>query len=103
MKKREFLLTVLSSLVLMPIAVYILGCNKQESEGNDSGSSLPKLRTDDPAAQVQGYVHDASKADVAKFPKRQGPEGAKQFCNTCNFYTATSDPKWGLCSIFPKN
>lgn len=53
-----------------------------------------------------GYVHDATKTDVAKFTKRASPEGAKQFCNNCMFYSnggqklAGKEGEWGGCILF---
>jgi hypothetical protein len=61
-----------------------------------------------PAAAALGYVADASKADTNKFPKRKGPDGAKQFCHTCIFYTqgglkaASKEGEYGKCTIFPQ-
>ena len=33
-------------------------------------SEAAKVAEDDPVGQALGYVHDATKADVAKFPKK---------------------------------
>ena len=61
-----------------------------------------------PAAVALGYTHDASKVDTAKFPKRKGPEGEKQFCDNCIFYTQGGlkvtgrEGDFGKCTIFPQ-
>ena len=59
-----------------------------------------KITLDNPMAVALGYVHDATATDVAKFPKRAGAEGAKQFCDNCSQYKPTEDG-WGTCAIFP--
>jgi hypothetical protein len=59
-----------------------------------------KITLDNPMAKALGYVHDASATDVAKFPKRAGAEGAKQFCDNCSQYVVTEEG-WGTCAIFP--
>ncbi len=46
----------------------------------------------DPVATALGFATDATKVDKKKFPKRAGPEGAKQFCWNCALYQA-KDPK----------
>ena len=47
-----------------------------------------------------GYKIDASAVDTAKFPKRAGEEGAKQFCNNCALYAGTAEDDVAPCSIF---
>jgi hypothetical protein len=54
----------------------------------------------EPLAQAMGYVVDASKTDTAKFPKRAGEEGAKQFCHNCALYGGAADAEQAPCSIF---
>lgn len=54
----------------------------------------------EPLAQAMGYVTDATKADTAKFPKRAGEAGAKQFCNNCALYAGEADSASAPCSIF---
>ncbi len=58
------------------------------------------LAEDDPAAAALGYKEDATKVDTSKFPKRAGPEGAKQFCENCQLYRA-DEGNWGYCDVFP--
>ncbi len=58
-----------------------------------------KVTEDDPTAVALGYLHDASKVDTAKWAKRAGDAGAKQFCNNCALYVDQGDG-WGACSIF---
>lgn len=58
-------------------------------------------------AAALGYKHDATKVDTTKFPKRATPEGQKQFCENCTFYSeggqkvAGHEGNWGKCTIFP--
>ena len=65
----------------------------------DPGPMSPK----DPMAVQLGYVEDASKVDKKKWPKRDGPEGAKQYCYNCMFYQTKEDAKKSKsapCQIF---
>lgn len=55
---------------------------------------------DEPLAQAMGYVTDATTVDTAKFPKRAGDAGAKQFCNNCALYAGTAEDETAPCSIF---
>lgn len=64
-----------------------------------SATAQDKVTEDDPTAVALGYAHDASAVDTAKWAKRAGPEGAKQFCNNCALYQDNGDG-WGACSIF---
>ena len=69
-------------------------------------SAIPHLATaadkvpeDDPTAVALGYKNDATTVDTAKWSKRAGDAGAKQFCNNCALYGDQGDG-WGTCSIF---
>jgi hypothetical protein len=59
-----------------------------------------EVTEDEPLAQAMGYVKDASTVDTAKFPKRAGEAGAKQFCNNCALYAGEVDAELAPCSIF---
>lgn len=59
-----------------------------------------RVTEDDPLAVAMGYVHDAAQTDTAKFPKRAGEEGAKQFCYNCALYIGSEEDEWAGCSIF---
>mgnify|MGYP000382111636 CR=1 FL=1 len=59
-----------------------------------------EVSTDEPLAQAMGYVTDASTVDTAKFPKRAGDAGSKQFCNNCALYAGEADDETAPCSIF---
>jgi len=61
---------------------------------------LPTLQEDDPIAVALGYKADATTVDTAKYPKRAGAAGAKQFCSNCTLYQATSDTL-GKCTAIP--
>ena len=60
-----------------------------------------------PTALALGYKHDANAVDVAKFTKRATPEGKKQFCSNCVFFTQggmkadSKDGEYGKCTLFP--
>ena len=59
-----------------------------------------EVAEDEPLAQAMGYVLDATQVDTAKFPKRAGDAGAKQFCNNCALYAGEADAELAPCSIF---
>jgi hypothetical protein len=59
-----------------------------------------EVAEEEPLAQAMGYVIDATKVDTAKFPKRAGDAGAKQFCNNCALYAGEADAETAPCSIF---
>ena len=66
------------------------------------------LALDNPTAKALGYIHDASKVDVKKFPKRAGEEGKTQFCNNCMLAQGETvavegqEGKWIGCQLFQK-
>ena len=59
-----------------------------------------EVTEDEPLAQAMGYVMDASTVDTAKFPKRAGEAGARQFCNNCALFAGEADAELAPCSIF---
>ena len=59
-----------------------------------------EVTEDEPLAQAMGYVLDAATVDTAKFPKRAGEAGAKQFCNNCALFAGEADADTAPCSIF---
>lgn len=54
-----------------------------------------KVDEKDPTAAALGYVHDASKADKAKFKNY----AAGQNCGNCALYQG-KDAAWGNCPLF---
>lgn len=59
-----------------------------------------EVMADEPLAQSMGYTPDATTVDTAKYPKRAGEAGAKQFCHSCSLYGGGPDDETGPCSIF---
>ena len=59
-----------------------------------------EVSPDEPLAQAMGYVTDAATVDTAKYPKRAGEAGAKQFCNNCALYAGKAEDETAPCSIF---
>ena len=59
-----------------------------------------EVSPEEPLAQAMGYVVDAATVDTAKFPKRAGEAGGKQFCNNCALYAGEADAETEPCSIF---
>lgn len=91
--RRRFLKISALSMAAAPLGNLLL-------QGSAGAEDLPKLDESDPAAQSLGYVHDATKADVKKFPKRAGPDGATEFCKNCQLYSGAAGQEWGSCGIF---
>jgi len=60
---------------------------------------LPELKESDPIAIALGYKKDANAVDPAKYPKRAGDAGAKQFCSNCALYSAGADGLGGCTAI----
>ncbi len=94
LSRRQFLGTALAAAALTPVAGRSL---LNVAHAGD----LAKVTEDDPTAVALGYVHDATKVDTAKFPKRAGDAGATQFCDNCSLYQAADGAEWGTCTIFP--
>lgn len=92
--RRQFIGTAIAAAALTPLAGRSL---LNVAHAGD----LPKVSEDDPTAVALGYVHDAAAVDTARFPKRAGEAGAKQFCYNCSLYQADAEAEWGKCSIFP--
>lgn len=63
--------------------------------------ALVPLNESDPLAIALGYSEDALTVDVAKYPKRSGEEGAKQFCSNCALYKDNGSPGRGACAATP--
>lgn len=55
-----------------------------------------KLDEKDAQAAALGYVHDAGKADKAKFKNY----AAGQNCGNCALYQAKAGDAWGNCPLF---
>jgi hypothetical protein len=61
-----------------------------------SGSDLPHISADDPAARAVGFSLDASKVDRARYPEHL----KGQVCRKCvQFKGGPTDP-WGPCMVF---
>ena len=98
--RREFLKKSLMALVSLPFAgAIIAACTKTKTSET---AALPQgtkaVVEDDPVAASLGYKTEAAKVDTQKYAKRAGPEGEKQFCNNCQFYSPVSEG-WGNCQI----
>ncbi len=55
-----------------------------------------RLDEKDPQAVALGYVADATKADIKKFPKY----AAGQVCSNCALYQGKATDPWGGCPLF---
>lgn len=59
-----------------------------------------EVAEDEPLAQAMGYAMDAGAVDTAKWPKRAGDAGSKQFCYNCALFAGEADAETAPCSIF---
>jgi hypothetical protein len=100
--RREFCKRSLLALSAIPVLA-------RGFEGAPALAQALPTKAVDPAgsqAVALGYVHDAAKTDLVKFPKRKGAEGEKQLCNNCMFYQQGGlkadgmDGEWGKCLLF---
>ena len=55
-----------------------------------------KLDEKNPQAVALGYVSDATKTDVKKYPKY----AAGQACTSCALYQGKASDAWGGCPLF---
>jgi hypothetical protein len=94
--RRGFLLTSAATLASLPVAAQLFSACNSSSAPLPPGSQA--LKEDETTANALGYKAEAAKVDDNKFPKRKGPEGAKQFCKTCSYYTPKNEG-WGECQI----
>jgi len=90
--RRQFLKLGMTSLAYLPLASI--------AYRTAYASDLPLLDESDPTAVQFGYVHDAADTDTAKFPKRAGDEGSKQFCYNCSLYQGEGQEGQAACPIF---
>lgn len=93
--RRRFLKLGLSGIAALPV----MAAAPVAALASESGA--PLVDESDPSAVALGYVHDATKADVSRFPKRTGDAGSRQFCHNCSLYQAAGETGEGPCSIFP--
>ena len=113
LRRREFLFQALLAGAALPVGgMLVAGCTKKDGVDPAPQDAAPaaaapadaepkKLDENDPVAKALGYTHDAAAVDVAKYPKRAGAEGQKQFCSNCAQYVA-GQTEWGKCNIFPQ-
>lgn len=92
--RRQFIKLGAIGLATVPMASLLLQRAAQAAD-------LPQVDEKDPMAMSLGYMNDATKVDVAKYPRRAGEAGAKQFCNNCQLYSGKAGEEWGPCAIFP--
>ena len=99
-KRRDFIKTSGLTLLAAFVGAKILG---RSLPAQAADVKLEMVKESDPMAQSLGYIADAKKVDVKKWPKRAGADGAKQFCRSCQFFQAVGDPlkaKSAPCTIF---
>ena len=61
-----------------------------------AGAQAAMVAETDPVAVSLGYKADASKVDIAKFPKF----AAGQQCNNCTLFQGKATDAAGLCPLF---
>lgn len=94
LSRRRFLAIGAGVAVAVPLSA-VVGSLKAYAQDSDH------LAEDNPQAMALGYKNDATQVDTAKYPKRAGDAGAKQFCHSCNLYKGAEGEEWGPCQIFP--
>ncbi len=98
--RRGFLKKVLVGAAVFPIL------NNIVAEEAAAQAAAKPLDENDPMAKAMGYYADATKVDKAKWVKKAGPDGDKQFCKNCVLYLnggqkiAGQQGEWGKCGIF---
>lgn len=95
--RRSFVLSSLGALGLSLIL--------KPSSSPAQTPQLPKPTQDlaptDPLATSLGYFEKASAVDTKKWPKKAGPEGAKQNCLNCGLYVKfPGEAARGGCALF---
>lgn len=95
LNRRRFIQLGLAGLASVPAASLVY------RHVSAADADAPLVDENDPAAVAIGYVHDAQKVDVDRFPKRAGESGASQFCHNCVLYQGQGTDGVGGCSIFP--
>jgi hypothetical protein len=61
-----------------------------------SGTDLPHIGPDDPAARALGYSPDAATVDNAKYPEHL----KGQMCRKCAQFKGAPTDAWGPCMVF---
>ncbi len=85
--RRNFLRQLsLGTLLAIPATLTFGRIFSAHAQAPKAGAKLEMIDPKNPQAQALGYITDATKVDTKKWPKRAGAEGAKQFCNNCQFY-----------------
>lgn len=101
MKRREFIRSSAVGLAVLPGVAVLGNATRAFAQGEEV------VALDSPTAVALGYVHDATKADVVKFPKKAAADGAGQLCSNCMFAVgaakavAGQEGQWVGCQLFP--
>ncbi len=100
--RREFCKKSLLVLGAAPFIAHGLTPSRAYAQGTKA------IAETDPQAMALGYVHDATKVDTTKFPKKKEAGGENQKCATCMLYVKGGlkadgmEGEYGQCSIFPQ-
>ncbi len=100
--RRSFLRVIGVTAASIPVAGVLMKPNRVYA------LEVPTTEVDENSAKAKqfGYLADATKVDIVKFPKRAGDAGAKQFCGSCQLMVkgaqevAGKTGKYGVCSLF---
>jgi hypothetical protein len=95
--RRDFLKLSGMGLVAGLISTKIL---THSSHAEAADAVAEPVKASDPLAVSLGYNPNATKVDAKKWPKRAGPDGAKQFCSNCQFFQGDGKSKQAACTIF---
>ena len=100
--RRDFFKKVTLLIASVPaLSVILSACTKNESAGDAPPAGQNTLSETDPVAQALGYKQNGAQVDTVKFPKKAGPDGASQQCQSCAQFTGVNG-SWGKCNIFPQ-
>lgn len=105
--RRELLKTTAFSGAALAAASLITSCTKKEESATTeetnaadapaSGDDLPYVSQDSPKAKALKYYENAEEAGAELRATKGKTEGAEQFCNNCQFYSADTEK----CTLFP--
>jgi hypothetical protein len=107
-QRREFLKISTVGVASAFVSAKLFGSLAQAQGGKPAAKGaggLTMVKESDPLAISLHYKEDVKRVDTKKFPKRAGPEGAKQFCWNCQFYvhqpkSEASKTKAAPCTLF---
>ncbi|MBI5505003.1 MAG: high-potential iron-sulfur protein [Deltaproteobacteria bacterium] len=96
--RRDFIGFGIAALAASPLAASLLSACAGPAQ---QGVPTTKVDENDPIAKAIGFKNDAATVDTARFPKRAGEGGARQFCYSCSLYLGKPEAEFAACTMFP--